>query len=102
VPTSGNPSTRKRKTSSEESSSDDELTPQTANIRTNTKKQNRRPKAVSTNNVVKTPMSDSDTEVEDLTPAQKETLSRQKNQMMKQRRCNNLINIRNEHEVFQL
>jgi hypothetical protein len=41
-------------------------------------------------------MSDSDTEVEDLTPAQKETSSRHKKQMIKQRRCTNLINTRNE------
>jgi hypothetical protein len=41
-------------------------------------------------------MSDSDTKVEDLTPAQKETSSRHKNQMMKQRQCTNLINTRNE------
>jgi hypothetical protein len=89
---------RKAESPSEESSSDDEITPQTAIVRINPKTQKRRPKAVSTNNNnVKAQTSDSDTDLEDLTPAQKGKRSRQKNQLMKQRRCNSLINVINKH-----
>jgi hypothetical protein len=86
---------RKRESTSEESiSSEEEVTPQTMKVRINPKKK-RRPK------VVKTPgaKSDSESEVDDQTPAQKETSSRLKKQKIKARRCTNLVNIRNEFGV---
>ncbi len=63
-------------------------------VRINPKKK-RKPK------VVKTPgaKSDSESEVEDQTPAQEGTSSRLKIQKMIARRCTNMVNIRNEFSV---
>ena len=90
---------RKAESPSEDSSTDENMTPQNAIVNIDPKKKKRRQKAAppTINNNIRDKSSNSDTDLDDLTPAQKGKRSRQKNGWMKQRRCNQLVNVTNEH-----